>query len=93
MDMDMDQGQDYEMGVEDDIARGLDDVERGGSGEEGEEEEEQEEERPTKKGRVTKGKENAKGSKGKKAGNGKRERKMVEIPRDGTSTSITIYIY
>jgi centromere protein C len=87
--MDMDNGHDYEMGVEEDIARGLDDVERGGSGEE---EEQEEEERPTKTRRVTKGKENAKGSKGKKTGNGKRERKMVEIPRDGMSASSTIYI-
>jgi len=72
------------MGVEDDIAQGLEDVERG-SGDEDEEGEE-EEERPTKKGKVTKEKENAKTKQGetKKTGKGKKERKVVEIPRDGT---------
>jgi len=71
------------MGVEDDIAQGLEDVERG-SGDEDEEGEE-EEERPTKKGKVTKEKENAKTKQGetKKTGKGKKERKVVEIPRDG----------
>jgi hypothetical protein len=49
------------------------------------------EERPTKKEKVTKGKVNAKTKQGeaKKTGKGKQERKIVEIPRDGTFITIS----
>jgi hypothetical protein len=63
------------MGLEDDIAQGLNDVERGSG------DEDEEEERPAKKGK--KGKENEK-AKPKPKPKTKREKKVIEIPRDGT---------
>lgn len=83
------QEHDYEMGIEDDIAQGLQDVERAPRSNS-----DSEEERPVKKAKTAKGKgkekQGGKVTKGKENGNGKgkgkgksRERRVVEVPGDG----------